>query len=386
MNRTPPNTNDRHSPQRDMTSGAAPADAAAPATDVLKTWGWTPRFASALAGLEQPDWFPARVTREDRGRYRIVSERGELAAGLTGSFRDQVESALDRPAVGDWVAVSDRGNESFIIEAVLERANRFVRQEVFRGTDAQVIAANVDFVFLVTGIDGEFNVRRLERYLTLAEESGVMPVVVLTKADLAESPQSFVDQVRSLSNTAAVNVIGFDDDACLDPLRGYFGEGVTVALLGSSGTGKSTLINRLSGEARMLTQEVREGDRRGRHTTTHRELMRLPGGGLIMDTPGMRELQLWATTDDVARAFDDVQALAASCRFSDCGHESEPGCAVQQAIWAGELEGERLNSYRKLMREQRRFEEQQNANLARETKQERRRRAKQYRRRPTKRD
>ncbi len=377
MNRTPNEHHDRHA--AGMAGNAASAD-------VLRTWGWTPRFASDLAALEQPDWFPGRVTREDRGRYRIVSARGELAAVLTGRFRDQIESALDRPAVGDWVALSDRGNDSFIVEAVLERASRFVRQEVFRGTDAQVIAANIDFVFLVNGMDGDFNVRRLERYLTLAEESGVMPVVVLTKADLAEDPQPFVEEVRAVSPTAAVNVIGFADDDCLDPLRGYFSEGVTVALLGSSGTGKSTLINRLSGEERMLTQAVREEDSRGRHTTTHRELILLPDGGLIMDTPGMRELQLWATTDDVARAFDDLAEFATNCKFADCGHDSEPGCAVQMAIRDGELEADRLDSYRKLMREQRHFQAQQNANLARETKQERRRRARQYRKRPTKRD
>lgn len=374
--------NDERHARQDM-----PVDASTDeiVTDI-KPWGWTPRFASALAALAQPDWFPGRILREDRQRYRLITERGELSAGTTGRFRDQVTSSLDHPAVGDWVAVSDRGNNTWIVEAVIERASRFVRQEVDRGTDAQVIAANIDFVFLVNGMDGDFNVRRLERYLTLAEESGVMPVVVLTKADLAEDPAAFVAEVRAVAPGAAVSVVGFEDDNCLDPLRGYFGEGMTVALLGSSGTGKSTLINRLAGEERMATQAVREEDSRGRHTTTHRELMRLPDGGLIMDTPGMRELQLWATAEDVARAFEDVQSYGANCKFSDCGHNSEPGCAVQKAILAEELDPDRLVSYQKLMREQRHFEEQQNANLARATKAERRRRAKSYRRRPTKRD
>ena len=350
----------------------------------LESWGWTPSFASALAALKQPDWFPGRVLREDRQRYRLITEAGEISAGTLGRFRDQAESSLDHPAVGDWVAVSDRGNDTWIVEAVVERASRFVRQEVDRGTDAQVIAANIDFVFLVNGMDGDFNVRRLERYLTMVEEGGVMPVVVLTKADMANDSESFVDEVRAVAPGVYVNVVGFEDDECLIPLRGYFAEGVTVALLGSSGAGKSTLINRLAGEERMATQAVRAEDSRGRHTTTHRELMQLPGGGLVMDTPGMREMQLWASAEDVARAFQDVETLAEKCNFSDCRHTSEPGCAVQEAISSGRLNPDRLFSYQKLMLEQRQFEKQQNSNLMRETKAERRRRAKLYKRRPTK--
>ena len=206
----------------------------------LESWGWTPSFASALAALKQPDWFPGRVLREDRQRYRLITEVGEISAGTLGRFRDQAESSLDHPAGGDWVAVSDRGNDTWIVEAVVERASRFVRQEVDRGTDAQVIAANIDFVFLVNGMDGDFNVRRLERYLTMVEEGGIMPVVVLTKADMAHDSESFVDEVRAVAPDVYVNVVGFEDDECLEPLRGYFAEGVTVALLGSSGAGKST--------------------------------------------------------------------------------------------------------------------------------------------------
>lgn len=354
--------------------------------ELLTRYGWTPHFASALRELGQNDWFPARIVREDRQRYRIISERGEGFATVTGKFRSEHESGLDKPAVGDWVAISDRGNETLIVEAVLERSSRFVRQEVDRGTSAQVIAANIDFVFLVCGLDGDFNLRRLERYLTLAQESGVMSVIVLTKADLQDNVDQYMVQVRSVARDSAIYSIGFDDGACLDPLRGYFGEGVTIALLGSSGSGKSTLINRLSGEERMATQAVREVDSRGRHTTTHRELLLLPTGGLIMDTPGMRELQLWASAEDVAGAFDDVDEFAANCRFADCHHDREPGCAVRAAILAGELDEERFISFGKLMREQQRFEAQQDANIVRQQKDRNRRFTRTIRNRPTKRD
>ncbi len=296
-----------------------------------------------------------RIALAQRDQYRLFTETAEHWAEASGALWYRAADAADLPVVGDWVAARVVGDLA-IVERVLPRRTCFSRRAAGRREERQAIAANVDLVFLVCGLDGDFNLRRLERYLTLAAESGARPVVVLNKADLcadlaarraaAEAVAGGAPVVTSCAHTA-------DGLAALAP---FLGPGRTVALLGSSGVGKSTLVNGLLGEARLRTREVRESDSRGRHTTTHRELVPLPVGGALIDTPGMRELQLWAGQDSVDRAFDEIAALAAACRFRDCTHTGESGCAVEAARAAGEISGDRWESYRKLRNEARRHE------------------------------
>jgi ribosome biogenesis GTPase len=256
------------------------------------------------------------------------------------------------PAVGDWVAIRKRRDEDrAVIVAVLPRRSSFSRKMAGQVTDEQVVAANVDIVFLVMGLDADFNLRRLERYLLLARESGAAPVVLLTKPDLCPDTASHLSYVTQLTGDLPVHVLSPKHNQGLDQVGGYLTPGRTGALLGSSGVGKSTIINRLVGEDLLKTREVREADSRGRHATTHRELVALPKGGLIIDTPGMRELQLWDVADSVRETFDDIEALAAGCHFTDCRHRDEPRCAVKAAVTAGSLAASRLESYHKLQKE-----------------------------------
>jgi len=235
---------------------------------------------------------------------------------------------------------------------VLPRASRFSRRAAGDRTEEQVVAANIDVVFLVSGLDGDYNLRRIERYLLVALDSGATPVIVLNKADLVSDPSANVAEVQSLSPGIAVHAVSSRDPDSLDVLRTFLGPGRTGALLGSSGVGKSTIVNRLVGYDLLATRDVRVSDSRGRHTSTHRQLVILPGQGILIDTPGMRELQLWETGEAAAGTFSDIASLGAGCRFRDCAHESEPGCAVIAAIAAGELSESRLESFRKLRSEQ----------------------------------
>lgn len=313
----------------------------------LESFGWTEEREAAFAPHRALGLEPARVLREERERYRIVGGAGECGAEVTGRFRRDARARADFPAVGDWVAVrAPSGDGTYRIEERLPRASAFTRKAAGNVTEEQVVAANVDTVFLVSGLDRDFNLRRIERYVAAAWESGAVPVVVLNKADLAEDPDDAVARVEGVAPGVPVVAVSARDEGNLDALRPWLVRGRTVALLGSSGVGKSTLVNALLGESRMDTGEVRTGDSRGRHTTTHRELVPLPGGAVLMDTPGMRVLPLWADETAVSGVFPDIEALAASCRFRDCRHESEPGCAVR-----GGIEPERLESWRKLQRE-----------------------------------
>lgn len=314
---------------------------------LLASFGWTEKRETGFAPHAALGLRPARVLREERERYRIVGETGECGAEVTGRFRRDALTRADFPAVGDWVAVrAPSGDGTHRIEALLPRASAFTRKAAGTVTEEQVVAANVDTVFLVSGLDLDFNLRRIERYVAAAWESGAMPVVVLNKADLADDPDAAVAEVEGVAPGVPVVAVSAREDGNLEALRPWLVPGQTVALLGSSGVGKSTLVNALLGQDRMDTGTVRSGDSRGRHTTTHRELVPLPGGAVLMDTPGMRVLPLWADETAVADAFPDIGALAASCRFRDCRHESEPGCAVR-----GGIEPERLESWRKLQRE-----------------------------------
>jgi ribosome biogenesis GTPase len=271
---------------------------------------------------------------------------------VRGKLRFEAGSNGNMPAVGDWVVVKPLDGEArAVIHGVLPRRTAFLRKVAWVKTESQVLAANVDIVFLVMGLAKNFNLRRLERYLTLAWESGARPVVLLNKADLCDDVEAKVEEVGTVAFGVPTHAISAKDGVGLEAVAEHLEAGKTAALLGSSGVGKSTLINRLLGSERQETGEVREADGRGRHVTTSRELVSLPGGGLVIDTPGMRELQMWADGDSLKESFDDIEALAEGCRFRDCSHESEPGCAVKNAIEEGELEDKRFSSYKKIKRE-----------------------------------
>jgi ribosome biogenesis GTPase len=314
--------------------------------------GWTTALADAFAPFAAQGLFPARVALEHTHIYRVIGEAGESLARVSGRLRHRAHARADFPAVGDWVAVHppERSGDSRIV-AVLPRRSRFSRRAAGDPTEEQVVAANIDTVFLVAGLDGDFNPRRLERYLLVASESGAAPVVVLNKADIVADPEAMAHSVRASVGSIPVHVVSCRVPGAVDVLRPYLGVGQTGALLGSSGVGKSTIVNQLIGYDLLKTEEVRDSDSRGRHTSTARQLIPLPEGGVLIDTPGMRELQLWES-GDVATAFEDIDALSARCKFRDCRHRQEPGCAVADAVATGALLPGRLESYHKLQDEQ----------------------------------
>ena len=322
--------------------------------------GWNDFFEQHFEPFRPQGLIPARVAREDRGAYLVYCEGREVAAEVTGRFRHEATSKSDFPAVGDWVAAHVPGQEARArIHALLPRRSSLSRKVAGGHTEEQVAAANVDTVFLVSGLDGDFNPRRIERYVTVAYDSGANPVIVLNKTDLCADVEARIAEAESVAFGVAIHAVSATDNSGLGVLLPYLATGKTVALLGSSGVGKSSLINSLLGSDRLAVRAVREGDSHGRHTTTHRELICLPRGGVIIDTPGMRELQLWTDEDSLRGSFQDVEQLAGQCRFNDCGHRSEPGCAVKSAIERGQLPSGRLVSYRKLQRELLRLEKKQ---------------------------
>jgi ribosome biogenesis GTPase len=329
----------------------------------LHDLGWDDGFAAALEPHE--NCIPARVSAQHRGGYDVLTERGQLRVRLAGRLRHEAAAAADLPAVGDWVALREG-----MIYAVLPRLSAFTRKAAWSPTEAQVLAANLDTVFVVSGLDGDFNVRRLERYLTLAWESGATPALVLTKADLCEDVGGAMLETEQVAFGVPAHVVSNVTGEGLDELSPYLAPAKTVALLGSSGVGKSTLANRLLGAELQATKAIAE-DGRGRHTTTSRQLLCLPGGALLVDTPGLREIQLWDADHGIQEAYADVDELAAGCRFNDCAHRREPGCAVQAAIDEGRLPRERLQSYRALQRELARLARKQDARLRSEERKKR---------------
>jgi ribosome biogenesis GTPase / thiamine phosphate phosphatase len=334
----------------------------------LEALGWSPFFADGFEPYREEGVIPARVAIRHHGPCVLFAELGELG-GVPAGRLDEPEL----PAVGDWVAARPLpGERKALIEAVLPRRSAFTRKEAWRRTAQQVVAANVDTVFLVSDFGRDLNVRRLERYLAAAWESGAEPVIVVNKADLVADPAAALADVEAIAFGVPVHPVSAATGEGLEALATYLVRGRTVALLGSSGVGKSTLVNRVSGRTVLATAETRS-DGRGRHTTTHRELVPLPGGALLLDTPGMRELQLWGTDDGLERTFADVAALASACRFNDCAHESEPGCAVRAALDDGSLAADRWESYRKLQRELRALEIRQDARLRSEARKQIRR-------------
>ncbi len=315
--------------------------------------GWNARLDEEFAPHAAAGLVPARVALEHTHIYRVITDEGEWLARVSGRLRHRAETRIDFPAVGDWVAVEPpvQGSDARI-RAVLPRASRFSRRAAGDPTEEQIIAANIDTVFLVSGLDGDFNPRRIERYLVVARDSGATPVIVLNKADLVDDPSAAIADVQLLAPGVAVHAVSTRLPHTLDVLRQYLGFGCTGALLGSSGVGKSSIVNQLVGQELLRTREVRTSDSRGRHVSTARQLVLLPGHGVIIDTPGMRELQLWESEGALADAFTDIETRGADCRFRDCQHRTEPGCAVRAAVDAGEIPIDRLESFYKLASEQ----------------------------------
>jgi ribosome biogenesis GTPase len=325
----------------------------------LTEFGWDERWAEVFAPYAADGLVPARVGIEFNHIYRLFTADGEINAQQAGRILHRAGGRQDLAAVGDWVAIKPSGT----IEAVLPRRSKFSRKVAGETTEEQVVAANIDTVFLVMGLDHDYNLRRLERYLLMSYESGATPVILLSKADLADDLPARVVEVSAITPGTPVHAISpkpkraVPDAAAhgVDVVEQYLGRGRTGALLGSSGVGKSTLINALVGSEMLKTKEVREHDSRGRHTTRHRQLIVLPGKGLLIDTPGMRELQLWVA-ETAKESFEDIEALSAGCHFNDCRHREEPRCAVKQAVAEGQLPAERLASFLKLDDEMRALE------------------------------
>jgi ribosome biogenesis GTPase len=336
----------------------------------LQAVGWTQARAETFSAWELQGLQPARICREDRGIYGLMTRDGSCLGEVSGQFRYHVTERGDHPTVGDWVAVEMGQGPRGIIQAVMPRTAAFVRRRAGPDHAAQVVAANVDIAFLVSGLDGDFNPRRIERYLTLAGASGAAPVILLHKADLVEDVARTIRQTEAVAGgipivpTSAVMPGGFQG------IGRYLLPGMTGVLLGSSGAGKSTIVNALLGRQVQATTPVRAGDSRGRHTTTCKELFLLPDGAVLIDTPGMRELQLLVEEEALAMAFDDIMCLAEECRFRDCSHAGDPGCSVQEALSAGMLDHRRYESY---LRQQREIRYQRIAQRVHDHREERRR-------------
>ena len=316
----------------------------------LNDLGWDDTWAAAFAPHAAGGLIPARVAIEFNYIYRAFAESGELQVQHSGKLRHEADSLS---AVGDWVAVRPTAGEATgTIEVILPRRSKFSRKVAGELTEEQIVAANIDTVFLVMGLDGDYNPRRLERYLVLAYESGASPVVILNKSDVAEHLAEDMDEIRALTVGIPVHAISAKDNTGTDVITSYLGPGKTAALLGSSGVGKSTIVNALLGEEKFKTRDVRAHDSRGRHTTRHRNLILLPDRrGLLIDTPGMRELQLWTQGDGARESFEDIIELAEGCHFTDCRHRDEPRCAVKQAVEDGTLDASRLDGFLKLQDE-----------------------------------
>ena len=324
----------------------------------IKDYGWdayTCRINEVdLDEIDNSGLLPGRVITESSQFYRVYTAKGENWAVLTGSLLNSLAERSAFPAVGDWLLVDhDAGHEHWIIRKILPRYSAFVRKAAGKVTESQVLAANIDYIFIVNGLDGgrNFNPRGIEWYVTTAWESGATPAVILNKADLCEDVAAAVLQAETVAPGVPVIAVSALTGEGFEKLTELISTGQTIVLAGRSGVGKSSIINQLAGEQIMYTGEQRRNDLRGRHTTTHRELVRLASGALLIDTPGLRELQLWGDGESVSSAFPEIEELAPSCRFSDCSHSGEPDCAVQKAVDSGEIEKSRYESFLALQKE-----------------------------------
>lgn len=318
----------------------------------LNKIGWNKAFESAFEEYKDKGYTPGRVFAEYKNVYKIMCEDGEMLAEISGKFHFAAEQQGDFPAVGDWVAVTVRPGESrATIHHVLPRMSKFSRKVAGTNIREQIVASNIDTVFIVNSLNSDFNVRRLERYLLLAWESGANPVIVLSKSDLCNNTEEKLAETEAVAIGVPIHSVSTFQDTGLQELKKYFKEGHTVALLGSSGVGKSSIINYFLGDTIQKIQELRNDGQKGKHTSTHREMFMLPEGGLIIDTPGMREIQLWDAESGLQETFEDIEALAANCFFKDCKHKNEPKCALREAIENNTISEERLESYKKLQKE-----------------------------------
>ncbi len=322
----------------------------------LRAWGWTPVDQSHLDELNEKAetaLCPARVTKASRGHIWLEAEDFSDVARVSTEASAMLPDSPKYPVVGDWTVVeASRKGVQPIVRGVLPRRTEIVRKASGRRTEAQVLAANVDVALLVMGLDDDFSIRRLERYLSLVRDAGVRPVIVLSKRDLCADLDGAVASLAPVAGDAPILALSGTQGEGVAALAEHLGVGVTAVLLGSSGAGKSTLSNRLLGREHARVGAVRESDGRGKHTTSGRELCLTTDGTLLIDTPGLRELQLWSGAEALAESFADIEALAQKCRFSDCGHGDEPGCAIGEAIQRGNLDGRRFDNWQKMLLEQ----------------------------------
>lgn len=322
----------------------------------LINYGWSKELEELVDNVKDKDYSIGRVIAQYNNIYRVVTNNGEIQGEISGRMKGVTIGMNLRwdklPLVGDWVYLREYPREEkAVIHGVLPRKSIISRKAAGKGVDEQYIAANLDYIFIVTSLNNEFNLRRIERYLILGWESGAIPVIILTKADLCDDIPDKIREVQSIAPSVSIHVISSIKNEGVEELKPYFYKYKTVGLLGSSGVGKSTLINCLKGEDIQRVNEIRKNDDRGKHTTTHRELIQLPDGGLVIDTPGMRGIQMLEIDDGISQLYNDIEDLAKQCRFNDCIHESEPGCAVKGAVDEGTLQLERLTSYNKMQRE-----------------------------------
>lgn len=335
----------------------------------LEQFGWNNFFEKQFSNFSGKEYKAGRVAIENKSNFILYTEDGELTGELSGRFHFNAEVSSDYPAVGDWVVIRVIPDErKAIIEHVLERKNKFSRKAAGSTTDEQIISANADIIFIVSSLNQDINLRRLERYMSLAIENNTEPVLILSKSDVCDNIEEKLAEVRSIAAGKGIHTICAKENKGVDELRKYFEGNRTIAVVGSSGTGKSTLINCLAGSDEMEVSGISLYKDKGRHTTSHRELVILKSGGLIIDTPGMREIQLWEGSEGISSTFEDIEEYIEMCRFSDCKHDTEPGCAVKQAIDEGTLDEKRFNSYLKLQREYKYFESRQSKKVKIENK------------------